>query len=105
MGGTWEDTMPSPELVFVCEICQTILEPHLCKAICPNCGRMLDCSDLPGMAANARFYPEDETTTISPGSDLRDWMPSAAAVPEIQDDEDSNSTPEKIDDQPVDDLP
>lgn len=97
--------MPSPELVFICEICQTILEPHLCKAICPNCGRMLDCSDLPAMRANARFNPEDESMTISPGSDLRDWMPSAAAASEIQDEPNSDATLEKTEDQSAHDLP
>ena len=72
--------MPEPELVFVCEICQTILEAHHCKAICPNCGRMLDCSDLPAMAANARFDAEHGGLVIRPGSDPRDWLPRAESA-------------------------
>jgi hypothetical protein len=69
--------MPDRELVFVCEICQTILDAHHCKAICPNCGRMLDCSDLPAMAANGRFDAEHGGLVIRPGSDPRDWLPRA----------------------------
>jgi uncharacterized Zn finger protein (UPF0148 family) len=40
------------ELLFLCEICGMVLEQHQCKATCPNCGRMLDCSDLPALTAN-----------------------------------------------------
>ncbi len=74
--------MASHELVYVCEICQTILDAHHCKAICPNCGRMLDCSDLPGMSANA-FFEDDERgrLVLRNGSDPRDWLPWAADDP------------------------
>ncbi len=67
--------MAESELIYVCEICQTILDAHHCKAVCHNCGRMFDCSDLPFMAANASF---DETrgVTLRPGSDPRDWLPT-----------------------------
>lgn len=67
--------MSATELVYICEICQTILQEHHCKAICPNCGRMFDCSDLPLMAANASRADDSATLTIRPGSDMRDWMP------------------------------
>lgn len=77
--------MPEPELVFVCEICQTILDARLCKAICPNCGRMLDCSDLPAMPANGRFDADRGGLMLRPGSDPRDWLPRA-----IPDDTPSN---------------
>lgn len=39
------------DLLYLCEICGMVLEEHHCKATCPNCGRMLDCSDLPAMPA------------------------------------------------------
>ena len=42
----------SDELIYICEICQTVLDEHHCKAICPNCGRTMDCSDLPVIHAN-----------------------------------------------------
>jgi hypothetical protein len=73
--------MRKKELVFVCEICQTILdELHHCKAICPNCGRMFDCSDLPIMAANATA--DEQGVVLRPGSDPRDWMPKRETAPE-----------------------
>lgn len=67
--------MAQPDLIYVCEICQTILEEHHCKAICPNCGRTFDCSDLPLMYANARMSNADCSIKLRPGSDERDWMP------------------------------
>jgi uncharacterized Zn finger protein (UPF0148 family) len=73
--------MPQPGLLYVCEICQTILHEHHCKAICPNCGRMFDCSDLPLMAANAQIDSTDATISIRAGSDIRDWMPQFKADP------------------------
>lgn len=69
--------MAQPGLVYVCEICQTILQEHHCKAVCPNCGRMFDCSDLAAMHANASFDVESGDLTIRPGSDPRDWLPNA----------------------------
>ncbi len=41
-----------PNFLYICEICDTQLDEHHCKARCPNCGRMLDCSDLPILPAN-----------------------------------------------------
>jgi hypothetical protein len=38
-------------LIYVCEVCGTLLEEHNCSAACPNCGRTLDCSDLPMLPA------------------------------------------------------
>ncbi|HLX63954.1 MAG TPA: hypothetical protein VKX17_21965 [Planctomycetota bacterium] len=67
--------MPAPNLVYICEICQTILQEHHCKAICPNCGRMFDCSDLPIMLANATIDEDTAELTMRPGSDPRDWLP------------------------------
>ena len=78
--------MSNPELVFVCEICQTILDARQCKAICPNCGRMLDCSDLPAMAANASYDEDHGGLTVRPGSDPRDWLPTAKPAEEAPDD-------------------
>ena len=75
--------MAQPELVYVCEICQTILHEHHCKAVCPNCGRMFDCSDLAAMHANARFDTESGAMTIRPGSDPRDWLPNAGNADEV----------------------
>ena len=90
--------MSNPELVYVCEICQTLLDARQCKAICPNCGRMLDCSDLPAMPANARYDPDAGDFTFRTGSDLRDWLPTAKP----------NEEPESSIDEPppsVQDLP
>ncbi len=69
--------MRESELVYICEICQTVLDAHHCKAICPNCGRMFDCSDLPLMAANASIDAQSGGLTLRPGSDPRDWLPRA----------------------------
>lgn len=38
---------------YICEICGTPLDERHCKARCPNCGRMMDCSDLPALPATA----------------------------------------------------
>lgn len=67
-------------IFYVCEICQTVLEEHNCKAICPNCGRMCDCSDLPVMQANGSI---DEDGEMKPrkGSE-RDFMPKQAPANE-----------------------
>jgi hypothetical protein len=73
--------MPQPGLLYVCEICQTILQEHHCKAVCPNCGRMFDCSDLPIMAANAQVDTTDASITVRKGSDIRDWMPQFIEEP------------------------
>ncbi len=40
------------DLIFICEICSMVLIGHHGKAICPNCGRTMDCSDLSAMTAN-----------------------------------------------------
>jgi len=40
------------EFLFVCEICGSVLNESNCKARCPNCGRTLDCSDLPSLQAD-----------------------------------------------------
>lgn len=63
----------SQKPVYVCEICQTVLDEHHCKAICPNCGRMLDCSDLPGIQANA-VREDDGVVTPRKGWE-RDFIP------------------------------
>ena len=62
--------------IYVCEICQTVLDEHHCKAICPNCGRMLDCSDLPGIQANA-IREDDGEITPRKGWE-RDFIPREA---------------------------
>ena len=64
----------SDDLVYICEICQSELtEQHHCKAICPNCGRMFDCSDLPLMRANGRVV--DEHFIARPGASPLDLLP------------------------------
>lgn len=65
----------SKKILYVCEICQTVLEEHHCKAICPNCGRTCDCSDLPVMQANA-FYDEAGELHARKGSE-QDFVPPA----------------------------
>lgn len=69
----------SRAIFYVCEICQTVLEEHNCKAICPNCGRMCDCSDLPVMQANGSI---DEHGDMQPrkGSES-DFLPRQASEP------------------------
>ena len=68
----------SENLVFICEICQTVLEERHCKALCPNCGRTFDCSDLPLMPANARIDEAAGSVRMRPGADPRDMLPKAA---------------------------
>ncbi len=62
-------------LIYICEICQTVLDEHHCKAVCPNCGRMLDCSDLALIHANAKVGGEDHQFVLRPGSDAREMLP------------------------------
>lgn len=66
------------DLIYICEICQTVLDEHHCKAVCPNCGRMLDCSDLPLIQANAMI--DHERLVPRPGNGLGDLLPNAAPV-------------------------
>jgi DNA-directed RNA polymerase subunit RPC12/RpoP len=40
------------DLLYICEVCGTVLEENPCRATCPNCGRTLDCSDLSALQAN-----------------------------------------------------
>lgn len=67
--------MANNELIYICEICQTVLEEHHCKAVCPNCGRMFDCSDLPLIPANAMIDAGTSEVVPRPGSDPRDVLP------------------------------
>jgi len=78
---------PPQNLLYVCEICQTVLEEHQCKAVCPNCGRMLDCSDLPILPATAIVQPDG--VEPRPGG-LGDIVPPPA--PDSADD--SGATPD-----------
>ena len=63
-------------LLYVCELCQTVLEERSGRVMCPNCGRTLDCTDLPMVRANATL---DEECNLDPcpGSDERDFLPQA----------------------------
>jgi hypothetical protein len=74
--------------IYVCEICQTVLDEHHCKAICPNCGRMLDCSDLPGIQANA-IREDDGAVTPRKGWE-RDFIPRQAPKTETNPDRDDS---------------
>jgi hypothetical protein len=67
------------ELVYICEICQTVLEEHHCKAQCPNCGRMFDCSDLPLIPANGAIDDVDGEFTLRPGSNPLDLLPKSTS--------------------------
>ena len=67
------------DLVYICEICQTVLSEHHCKAQCPNCGRMFDCSDLPLIHANGKI--SDDTFIPAPRSDPRFLLPQADPNP------------------------
>jgi len=71
------------ELIYICEICQTVLDEHHCKAVCPNCGRMFDCSDLPLIQANARI--EHDRVVARTDSSMNDMLHKSAP--------DSDSTP------------
>jgi hypothetical protein len=66
--------MSGERLIYICEICQTVLDEHHCKAVCPNCGRMFDCSDLPLIAANA-MIDDDQNLVARPGADISDMLP------------------------------
>jgi hypothetical protein len=63
-------------LVYICELCQTVLEDRGGEEVCPNCGRTLDCTDLGVVRANATM---DEQCNVEPvaGSDARDFLPQA----------------------------
>lgn len=65
----------SEELVYICEICQTVLEEYQCRAVCPNCGRVFDCSDLCLLPANAKVDSNDHRVVARPGADPRDALP------------------------------
>jgi hypothetical protein len=63
------------ELVYICEICQTVLEEYQCRAVCPNCGRVFDCTDLCLLPANAKISANGRRLITRPGSDPRDALP------------------------------
>jgi len=84
------------DLIYICEICQSVLEEHHCKAICPNCGRTFDCSDLPVMQANAKI--ENEHLIPNPGNGMKDLLPATS----VEADRSPNETRE---DASVADLP
>ncbi|HEY3321666.1 MAG TPA: hypothetical protein VGP72_14445 [Planctomycetota bacterium] len=63
------------QLVYVCEICQTIVEQRNCCAVCPNCGREFDATDLPVMPANVQIRGEHSVRV--PISDPRDFLPKS----------------------------
>jgi len=69
----------SRKIFYLCEICQNVMDEHNCKAICPNCGRMCDCSDLPVMQANGSV---DEAGDVQPrrGGE-RDFLPTMPNPP------------------------
>ena len=54
------------ELFYLCEICSSVLEEHNCKAVCPNCGRTFDCSDLPALQANGKVEIENGQRVFIP---------------------------------------
>jgi len=96
----------SDELVYVCEICQTVLTEHHCKAVCPNCGRMFDCSDLPILHANGQIR-SDERYVAYPGSEA-DLLPplEPADYSSQQDTRESRApSPVQIGDESAADLP
>ena len=63
------------QLVYICEICRTPLEERPWDNVCPNCGRTLDCDDLPQFQAFAKFIQEGHRLILRPGSDPRDLLP------------------------------
>jgi hypothetical protein len=66
------------DLIYICEICGTVLDEHHCKAVCPNCGRMFDCSDLPLIKANARIH--DGTIELRDGTTAAEIVPDAGTT-------------------------
>lgn len=66
------------ELLYVCEICQTVLDQRHGEAVCPNCGRTLDCTDLSVLPAHA-LVDEEDGIVLRPGADLSDFVPKAPA--------------------------
>jgi len=85
------------DLVYICEICQTVLEEHHCKAVCPNCGRMFDCSDLPLFHANGTISDTRHTFTARPGSDPRDLLPNFESNDEGEAEKESERPSESAD--------
>lgn len=79
------------ELIYICEICQTVLDEHHCKAVCPNCGRMFDCSDLPLMQANGRIDSHDHVIA-RPGASVLDILPTVENNGEKGESSPSNDT-------------
>ena len=71
------------QLIYICEICQTVLQEHHCKAQCPNCGRMFDCSDLPLIPANGVIDGDDGAYVARPGSNPLDLLPQARPIPPV----------------------
>ena len=65
----------SNHLIYICEICGAVLEEHHCKAQCPNCGRMFDCSDLPLIQANGTVDDEQGELTLRPGASPLEMLP------------------------------
>jgi hypothetical protein len=74
VGGIARAIPMTESLVYICEICQTPLEDHHCTSVCPNCGRTLDCTDLPFIAASAKRM-DDERLVVRPGADPVDLLP------------------------------
>jgi len=60
--------------LYICEICQTVLELRHGEAVCPNCGRTLDCGDLALLPANGLLDEEDQLV-LRPGSDPGELIP------------------------------
>ena len=56
------------ELLFICEICGAVLDQHPCRASCPNCGRTIDSSDLPGMMAAGAVESDGDEIRFVPRS-------------------------------------
>ena len=72
-------------LVYICEICQTPLEELAhCKYGCPNCGRTLDCSDVPILPASAKYLVEDGCLVRRPGADPDELLPEIVTGEEAQ---------------------
>ncbi|MCW8128848.1 MAG: hypothetical protein KIS92_00560 [Planctomycetota bacterium] len=77
------------DLIFICEICGAVLNENHCKARCPNCGRTLDCSDLPALQADGKVDPSQSglhfiprpSTSLANQADGKDAAPAQAAEP------------------------